>query len=68
MLILIVCDIHVLYTHIVYLQLILIRNQIRSLIVLQVVVEHHGKVPYPVAFLHPNKDHYPQVMIILINC
>ena len=56
---------NILCTYILHLQLILtvIRNQIRSLIVLlQVVTEHHGKVPYLVAFLHPNKDYYPQVI------
>ena len=35
--------------------------------VLQVVTEHHGKVPYPVASLHPNKDHYLQVMTSLYS-
>ena len=31
----------------------------------QVVIEQDGKVSYPVVSLHPNKDHYLQVMTTL---
>ena len=46
---------------VLFLQLILIRSQIRNLIVHQAVTERHGKAPYLVVSLHQNKDRYLQV-------